>query len=132
MGAGQGGMAAKVHLNCGREPAEVVAVILFEEEGGFREVHLLGHGLHPCRLPSLGKKADRRRVARKGFFRKSINLINRDAHFVPSWATPPFSGEGPLASDCLFGQRNYTILPRRMHSSISFNLCFTKSVMMSI
>jgi hypothetical protein len=69
-------MAAQVYFNSGGEPSEVVAVFLFKEKGGFREIHLLAHGLHPCRLTGLGKKADRGRISGEGFFRKSVDLVD--------------------------------------------------------
>ena len=47
VGAGQGGVAAEIHLDRGREPAQVVAVGLFDQEGGFGEVHFARHVAHP-------------------------------------------------------------------------------------
>ncbi len=59
---GQGGVAAQVDLDRGREPAQVVGAIgARHDEGRLRQVHLTGHELH---LGFVGKARPRRRWRR--------------------------------------------------------------------
>ena len=63
-GGGQGGVAAEVDLHGRGEPAEVVvAVGSPHREGGLRQVHLVGHLLHPPLGGRAVEEADGRRVA---------------------------------------------------------------------
>lgn len=56
-------LAAEVHFHRRREPAQVVSIALLDKEGSFREVHLLGHGLHPGLALRRGQKTNGGRVA---------------------------------------------------------------------
>ena len=55
VGAGQGRVAAEVHLDGRREPAEPEAVPLAMQEGRLRQVHLPRHVLHPALVARAGK-----------------------------------------------------------------------------
>ena len=51
-------MPAKIHFRCGREPAEIECIILgtSHQKSRLRELHLIGHILHPCLFGSLFEK----------------------------------------------------------------------------
>ncbi len=64
--AGERGVAAEINFAAGREPAEIVTVAGFYQEGGFGVVHLDGDGLHPLVRCGSGEHADAGGVAAVG------------------------------------------------------------------
>src|SRR5262249_38727451 len=65
MGTGERGMATEVDLHGRSKPAQRESVWAQAQKGGFREIHLASHLLHPARIPLFGKHADRRRIPRE-------------------------------------------------------------------
>lgn len=74
VGAGQGGVAAKVNLDGGGEPAQVEAVGPAQQEGGLGEVHLAPHVLQAAVIPRLGQQAHCRPVAGEGPGGEGVDL----------------------------------------------------------
>ena len=73
-------VAAEIDLDRRREPAQVVAVRLADEERGLGEIHLPRHVLHPHRLGGRGEDADGGGIARKGAIREGVYLSNAERH----------------------------------------------------
>ena len=63
MGAGERGVAAEIDFAAGREPAQIVTVLIscsaLDQEGCLGVVHLDGDGLHPLVSPLMGGGAGR-------------------------------------------------------------------------
>ena len=73
-------MAAQCHLNCGREPAQVEAIIDAMQKRRFRQVHFLRHALHPGFIARRVQDANGCRITAKRFVRESINLRDSLSH----------------------------------------------------
>jgi hypothetical protein len=80
---GEGRVAAKVNLDGWREPPEAIAILLRDEEGRLRQVHLEGHSLHPDRVSGTIKHANGRRVAGKGAIGEGVDLDDPLGHAQP-------------------------------------------------
>jgi len=91
-------VAAQVHLHPGGEPAQAEALAPRGDEGGLREVHLRGYGLHPGRLGLLLENAHRGRVAGKGVVGEGVYLPEQHGHGVDLAGFVPVAVEpGALA-----------------------------------
>src|SRR5260370_20931614 len=91
MSAGARGLAAQVHFDGWRKPAETIAVTLRVEECRLGEVHFHGDVLHPDGVSWTGKDTNCGGVARKRAVGESVHLVNRDRHHS-SYAAPTDTG----------------------------------------
>lgn len=73
-------MAAQRDLDNGREPAEVIAIAIGNQVGGFGEVHFHRDACHPCFFAGFGKNADGGRIAAKRLRREGIDLDDWEGH----------------------------------------------------
>src|SRR5262249_2717696 len=80
MGRGQGRMAAQVHLNLGREPAQVEMVRLLYQEGRLGQVHFPGNGLEPLVFSPSRQNAHGCRVPGKRSVGEGVNVEEGKAH----------------------------------------------------
>jgi hypothetical protein len=80
VGAGQGRMAAQVYLHRGGEPAQVVAVVVRRQEGGFREIHLARHIAHPLLGGWRREHANGGGIAGEGAGGEGIDLDDSNGH----------------------------------------------------
>ena len=74
-------MAAKVHLDRGREPAQAIAVGFRADERGLGEVHFPGDILHPFFIGGSRKNTDCGRVAGEGFIGEGVDLVDGYGHY---------------------------------------------------
>ncbi len=79
-GGCQGGVAAKIDLQGGGEPAEMKATLPGHQEGSFRKVVLRRDRLHGFLGQPFLQGTDGCRIARKPFAGECIDLENGDLH----------------------------------------------------
>ena len=73
-------MAAQINLGNRGEPPYMVSIFYGDEEGGFREIVLLGNGLKHAFGEPLLQGTDGSRIAAEDTACKGINLIERYFH----------------------------------------------------
>ncbi len=76
----QGCMAAQVHFDARREPAQIKMIRLFDQIGRLREIHVPGHGLQPAIVFPFGKKADGGGIARERAVGEGVNVEEGNGH----------------------------------------------------
>ena len=85
VGARQRGVAAEVDLDRGCEPAEVESPgLTANEEGGFGQVHLTRHSLHPHGVGRSGQDAHGRRIAAERLAGECVDLGDGQCHVSSS------------------------------------------------
>src|SRR5690348_11164220 len=78
--ARQRGMPAQVDFHRRREPAQIVASILWNKERRFREIHLAGDVAHPGFGRRMGKDTDAGGIAGERAAGEGIHLHNANGH----------------------------------------------------
>jgi len=78
----QCGVTAQIHFELWREPADVEAVIRWDEEGCFRYAIFHCDLLHGFSGQPLLKRTDPSRVAAKDFVSECVNLIDGEFHVI--------------------------------------------------
>jgi hypothetical protein len=74
VGTGQRGVATEINLGCRSKPSEVEPIALPDEIGGFGEIHLASHLLHPDVVGGFRQQADSGGIAGKGAVGKRVHL----------------------------------------------------------
>src|ERR1019366_3443906 len=80
VGAGECGMAAKVHFDRRRQPPKPVAPVFGMQKCCFRKIHLAGHVSHPRFIGRTLKNADGRWISGKRLRCKRIHLNDSRGH----------------------------------------------------
>ena len=84
--AGERRVAAEIHFDRGREPTEIVALALRNEERSLREIHLARDVEHPLWIRWLWQDADRGWVPSERAIGEGVNLRYPKAHAFKSIA----------------------------------------------
>ena len=67
-------MAAQVHFDRGREPAEPEDLAVAQQKGGLGQIHLPRHHLHPVGVARGGEQVDPGRIPREGPVGEGVHL----------------------------------------------------------
>ena len=95
-------VTAQVDLDRRGEPAQTIAVFLFEQESRLGEVHFRRYRLHPPVWHCFGQDTDSRWIALEGLIREGVHLINRLAHTYLSvliWYILITESDSPTSTD---------------------------------
>ena len=90
--ARDGGVAAQVHFDRGRQPAQIEFAVAWNQKSSFREIHFTGDGAQPFLRPGLLEQAHGSRVSGEGNTGESVDSGHSSKHIAIPRETTVYFG----------------------------------------